>query len=94
MTNKVQIPENVLAAAENLQLRDLLESPTFQPWLVSAVSNALNAAPAANRDADDNDQFLQFKLHQMLRAIPYEARRECFGTTARLIRERKAKRPY
>jgi hypothetical protein len=94
MTDKVQIPENVLAAAENLHLRDLLESPTFQPWLVSAVSNALNAAPSANGDANDDDQYLQFKLHQMLRAIPYQARRECFGTTARLIRERKAKRSY
>ncbi len=94
MTDKVQIPENVLAASANIQLRDLLESPTFQPWLVSAVSNALNAAPAANGDANDDDQYLQFKLHQMLRAIPYEARRECFGTTARLIRERKAKRSY
>lgn len=94
MTTKVEIPENVLAAAENLQLRDLLESPTFQPWLVSAVSNALNAAPSVDGEANDDDQYLQFKLHQMLRAIPYETRRECFGTTARLIRERKAKRPY
>lgn len=94
MTNKVEIPENVLAASANIQLRDLLESPTFQPWLVSAVSNALNAAPSTNGDANDDDQFLQFKLHQMLRAIPYESRRECFGTTARLIRERKANRSY
>ena len=94
MTNKVQIPENVLAASANIQLRDLLESPTFQPWLVSAVSNALNAAPSTNGDANDDDQFLQFKLHQMLRAIPYESRRECFGTTARLIRERKSNRSY
>ncbi|MFZ9095538.1 MAG: hypothetical protein ACO22O_12420 [bacterium] len=87
-----EIPETVLTAASNINLRDLLESPTFQAWLVSAVSNALGAANATSSSANDDDQYLQFKLHQMMRAIPYETRRECFGTTSRLIRERKAQR--
>ncbi len=83
------IPETVLAAAEKILLRDLLDSPTFQAWMVSALANGLNTAHLTGAQADDDDQYLQFRLNQMVRAIPYETRREMFNTTARLIRERK-----
>lgn len=88
----MSIPQSVLDAAEKVLLRDLLDSPTFQPWLVSALANGLNTAHLTGVQADDDDQFLQFKLNQMVRTIPYDLRRECFDTTARLIRERKEKR--
>jgi hypothetical protein len=84
------IPENVLAGSEKILLRDLLDSPTFRPWIVSALCNGVNTAYDLGLSLDnEDDQFLQFKLKQMTRAIPHEARRECFDTTARLIRERK-----
>jgi len=87
------IPENVLAGSEKILLRDLLDSPTFRPWIVSALCNGVNTAYDLGLSLDnEDDQFLQFKLKQMTRAIPYEARRECFDTTARLIRERKEAR--
>lgn len=84
-----QIPPSVFDAAEKVLLRDLLDSPTFQPWIVSALSNGLNLAHRTGALADDDDQFLQFKLQQMMRAIPYEVRRQCFEETGRMIRERK-----
>jgi len=84
-----QIPDAVLAAAEKILLRDLLDSPTFQPWIVSALANGLNLAHRTGAEPDEDDQFLQFKLNQMVRAIPYEQRRHCFDETARMIRERK-----
>ena len=81
------IPDNVLEAAEKVLLRDLLDSPTFRPWIVSSLSNGLNNP--ADILANDDDQFLQFKLSQMVRAIPWETRKECFNETGRMIRERR-----
>jgi hypothetical protein len=84
------IPENVLKAAEQIQLRDLLDSPTFQPWIVSALSNSTHNGNEPGNLTDEDDQFLQFRVRQMMRAIPYEIRRDCFAETGRIIRERKA----
>jgi hypothetical protein len=87
------IPENVLAGSEKILLRDLLESPTFRPWTVSALFNGINTAHDLRLSLDnEDDQFLQFKLKQMTRAIPYEARRELFAETSRLIQKRKEAR--
>lgn len=89
----VQIPEEVLKGAENIQLRDLLESPALAPWLISSLSNGLNVAyNLGSSVSNEDDQFLQFKLNQMLRAIPYPTRQQCFHATARMIRERKEAR--
>ena len=89
----VQIPEEVLKGAENIQLRDLLESPALAPWLISSLSNGLNVAyNLGSSVSNEDDQFLQFKLNQMLRAIPYPTRQRCFHETARMIRERKEAR--
>ena len=84
-----QIPDNVLSAAENIQLRDLLQSPTFRPWIVSGINNAVRSAFMTEDEANEDDQFLHFKLNQMMRAIPFDIRRECFDETARLVRERR-----
>jgi len=87
------IPENVLAGSEKILLRDLLDSPTFRPWIVSALCNGVNTAYDLGLSLDnEDDQFLQFKLKQMTRAIPYEARREFFAETSRLIQQRKEAR--
>jgi hypothetical protein len=83
------IPENVLKAAEQIQLRDLLDSPTFQPWIVSALSNSTHNGNEPGNLTDEDDQFLQFRVRQMMRAIPYDVRRHCFEETGRMIRERK-----
>jgi hypothetical protein len=94
MTTATQatFPDKVLDASEKILLRDLFESPTFSAWLVSAISNGLSTAELTGAPADDDDQYLQFRLHQMLRAIPYETRRECFAVTGKLIRARKERR--
>ena len=83
------IPDKVLNASEKIQLADLLSSPTFCHWIVSGLSNAVQSAHLTDVQADDDDQFLQFRINQMMTAIPYEVRRECFSETGRLIRERK-----
>ena len=85
------IPENVLDAAVNITLQDLLKSPIVGPWIVSSLNNAVRTAPMRDVKTNDDDQFLQFKISQMMQAIPYETRRFCFDETGRLLRERKFK---
>lgn len=84
-----QIPDRVLDASEKVLLRDLLSSPTFCHWIVSGLSNAVRSAHLTDMEANDDDQYLQFRINQMINAIPFEVRRECFGETGRMIRERK-----
>ena len=85
-----QIPEKVLDASEKVLLSDLLGSPTFCHWIVSGLSNAVKSAHMTDMEADEDDQFLQFRINHMINAIPFEVRRECFGETGRMIRERKS----
>ena len=86
---EISIPDKVLDASEKIQLSDLLGSPTFRHWIVSGLSNAVQSAHLTDLVADDDDQFLQFRINQMVNAIPYEVRRKCYYETGRLIRERK-----
>lgn len=85
-----QIPDKVLDASEKILLSDLLSSPTFCHWIVSGLSNAVRSTHLSTAEANEDDQYLQFRINQMIQAIPFEVRRECFGETGRLIRERKS----
>ena len=40
MHSHTPISEAVLKAAEGITLAELLESPTYSPWLISAFGNA------------------------------------------------------
>ena len=91
------IPEKVLKASENLKLSDLLSSPTFDHWILSALGNALRHADVdadETEEEDEKDEFLQFKIHKLVRGVPYEDRREHFAESGRLIRLMKEQHGY
>ena len=92
MTNHIQIPDNVLANAERLSLRDLLDSPAFQSFLVSAIGNGLQNSHKFADVTDERDEFLMFRLDQIFKSIPYDTRRACFDEVARMYRERREER--
>ena len=92
MPYDITIPEPVLEKAERVTLKDLLKSPSFQCFVVSAVGNGVRNAHAFSEVADEADEFLQFRLHQLMSAIPYETRRACFDEVGRIFRERKDER--
>ena len=89
-------PEKVLKASENLKLSDLLASPTFDHWILSALGNALRHADVESDDIgeDEKDEFLQFRVHKIVRGIPYEDRREHFAESGRLIRLMKGQHTF
>ena len=79
------LPENVLAASENVLLRDLLESPVFSHWMVSSLSNGVQAARKSTEQVSEDEEFFVFKMQKLLTAIPFETRRACFKQTAEQV---------
>ena len=92
MAYDITIPDPVLSAAERLSLKDLLDSPAFNIYLVSAIGNSLQTFHKFAEVVDERDEFLMFRLNQILKSIPYETRRACFDEVGRLYREKREER--
>ena len=78
----LDLPENVLAASENILLRDLLESPAFSYWIVSCLCNGVQTACKSTEQASEDEEFFVFKMQKLLSCIPVETKRACFKQTA------------
>jgi hypothetical protein len=76
------LPENVLAASENILLRDLLESPAFSYWMVSSLCNGVQSSHITTEKVSEDEEFFVFKMQKLLTAIPIETKRACFKQTA------------
>lgn len=92
VTYDIRIPEQVLESAARLSLKDLLDSPSFQVFLVSAMSNGLQNFHKFLDITDERDEFLMFRLEQIYKGIPHNTRRACFDEIGRLSRERREER--
>jgi hypothetical protein len=92
MAYDIRIPDSILDSAARLSLKDLLDSPAFQSFLVSAIGNGLRNSHKFADVTDERDEFLMFRLGQIFKSIPYDTRRACFDEVARLYRERREER--
>ena len=89
---KQDFAPEILEAAENITLRDLLESPAYQSWLMSALSNG-SRFRLQFKDADSHyDEFTQFRVDRVLAAIPSEQKQLCFNATNEIIKSNKRER--
>lgn len=89
---KQEFAPEILEAAENITLRDLLESPAYQSWLMSALSNG-SRFRLQFKDADSHlDEYTQFRVDRVLSAIPSEQKQACFDTTNLIIKNNKKER--
>ena len=89
MPKDISIPESVLDKARHFTLKDLLESPSFQCFIVSAIGNGNRNTSQFVDVMDEADEYLQWRLYKLMGAIPYETRRACFDEVGRIFRERK-----
>ncbi len=89
MPNDISIPASVLDKARDFTLKDLLESPSFQCFIVSAIGNGTRNTSQFVDVMDEADEYLQWRLYKLMGAIPYETRRACFNEVGRIFRERK-----
>ena len=88
----IKVPDSVLTSAERLSLKDLLDSPSFQCFLISAIGNGIQNFHKFADVTDERDEFLMFRIDQIFKSIPYDTRRACFDEVARLYRERREER--
>ena len=86
------LPDKLLSDLENITLADLLRSPSFCPFTVSALVNGVSITQD-NLDINDKDEmFFKFTIDQVMKRIPEDDRRDYFHEVGRLIREHKAQR--
>ena len=79
------ISEEVLEAAGKITLADLLESPAYSPWIVSAFGNANRLAHRIEGTDSEEDEFLQFRVYKIFNMIPDSDRKACFNTVRDLV---------
>lgn len=71
MVKTPELPDNVLQASENILLSDLLRSPAFRVFILSALGNSLRAQ-RSQISSDEDDEFFQFKIRKLFNAVPRE----------------------
>ena len=79
------ISERVLKAASEITLAELLESPTFSPWLISAFGNANRLFHHIEGTDARQDKRLRFEIYELFNMIPNADRITCFNTVRELV---------
>lgn len=87
MPYDITLPDESLELADQYTLKDLLECPAFQAFLVSAIGNGVRHFDKFSDVVDDRDELLMFRLEKFMRSIPYDVRNACFEKVGTLIRE-------
>ena len=86
---KQSFSPEILEAAEKISLRDLIESPAYQSWLMSALSNGSRFRFQFKDTDTDFDTWIQFQVDRVMSAIPSEQKQECFEITNTIIKNHK-----
>ena len=81
-----EFPTKILEPAGNITLRELIDSPLTQHWIVSAIHNAFNSLAYHNSsDLKDSDLVLNYRLREIALSIPPKERKALFNQCAELI---------
>ena len=89
---KQSFSPEILEAAEKISLRDLIESPAYQSWLMSALSNGSRFRFQFKDTDTDFDTWIQFQVDRVMSAINSEQKQECFEATNEIIKNNKRER--
>ncbi len=86
------LPSDCLTAAEQINLRDMLESASCQSWVVSALGNQERFINCFAGTDTQSEEFLQYRLHAVNYRIPFAIRQRLYRTTSTLIANTKKER--
>ena len=81
-------PDSLLNDAAKITLKDLLDSPFSQPWIVSALGNAAYMA-RHNKPSDNADVLLAAHVDYLVMSIPQSEKNELYRQCGRMVQERK-----
>ena len=82
----------ILEAAEKISLREILESPAYQTWVISALSNGSRFRLQFKGSDSHLDEYTQFRVDRVLSAIPSDQKQECFEAANEIIKNNKRER--
>ena len=91
MAYDIVIPDPVLEKADRITLKIFFNRHRSSASLSVHWATAF-ATRIFHEVSDEADEFLQFRMHQLMGAIPYETRRACFDEVGRIFREQKENR--
>ncbi len=86
------LPDTVLKATESINLSDLLKSPSFRHFILSALGNGVKLTHDVNALKSEEEMYFRFKIDQIVNSIPEDDRKDYFYESGRLIREHKERR--
>ena len=86
------LPDKLLSDIENITLSNLLRSPTFRTFVLSALGNGVSITQDVTDLKDRDEMFFKFTIDQIIKRIPEDDRRDYFSESSRLIREHKERR--
>ena len=87
MYKRIDFDEHILEQAEKLTLRDLLNSPTAQIWVVSALGNTARFRTLFEGHDTDCDEYIQFLITKIGKQIGHVTRSACYQASGRIIRD-------
>ena len=92
LMNLNPLPDQILSATEHIFLSDLLKSPSFRHFVLSALGNGVSIAHEGTDLKNEEEMYLRFKIDQVIKNIPEDDRRDYFHESGRLIREYRERR--
>ena len=81
---------SALKDAEDVTMRELLESPTFQAWMISALGNANRFRHQFEGSESHMDEYLQFRVQRVINQLTYEQKMSLYQATNEIIKANKA----
>ena len=81
-------PKTLLDEASKISLAEILDSPAFQPWVVSMMANSIKCS--YHFETTKDDEILEYRVAKVFKTIPYEERIALFAMCSRMVRERQA----
>jgi hypothetical protein len=88
-----EIPDEVLQALEKINLRDVISSPSMQPFILSALCNVLEhrgRCPITDNEVyTEDEEFFLFTLTKIVSRIPRETKQSIFSRLKLITSKRK-----
>ena len=87
MFEHIAFSERSLKSAEDIDLRDLLDDPITQRWIVSALGNIVRFDEYFKHSKSPQADLLRMRVYKVFSELNHTQKGECYSTTCKIIRE-------
>ena len=90
MFEHIAFSERSLKSAEQIDLRDLLDDPIAQRWIVSALGNIVRFDEYFKHSTSPQAELLRMRIYKVFSELNHTQKGECYATTCKIISESSA----